>query len=194
MNSETAKKIEIYISREEWRKARLLISRELKKSPDDHWLVTRLGSIYYEEYEYEKSLELSEKAMKLAPKCPLVLWDYAGSLDMVNKNKEAIAIWKKLLKKGVEAIAYGDCGEGVRWARSLLNDCRYRISRSYEKLGNISASIRFLEEHIANRSPGIPSIYDLSVVKRELSELLLKKGGGFGVTYEKGLSSKKYHS
>lgn len=175
MEPRIAKKIETYISREEWPKARLLIEKELKKSPDDHWLLTRLSSIYYEEYEYEKSLELSKKAIKLAQQCPLVLWDYAGSLDMVGKHKEAIAIWKKLIKKGIEAIAYGECGEGIRWARSLLNDCRYRISWSYEKLGNLEDAIKFLQDHIANRSPGIPSIYGLSGVKRELSDLLKKK-------------------
>lgn len=172
MLPEISKRIESHLAREEWQEVRRLVMRALKKSPNSHWYLTRLATTYYEERNYAKALLIEEKALKLAPECPLVLWDYAGSLDMIGKHKEAIAIWKKLLKRGVARIASGECGEGVRWARSLLNDCRYRIALAYWDIGNLSAALKFLRAHIAHRAPGIPSIYPLPTVNEKLTALL----------------------
>jgi len=86
--------------------------RPSRVSSDDHWLLTRLGLTYYEEHNYKKALFYETQALRLAPKCPLVLWDYAGTLEMLGRDKEAIAIYRKLVKRGVDKIAYGECGEG----------------------------------------------------------------------------------
>ncbi len=165
------KRIEKHIKQSEWKKARLVIMSELKKSPNDHWLLTRLSTTYYEEQRYARALKTSEKALKLAPKCPLVLWDYAGTLDMVGRHVAAINIWKKLLSIDANKLAYGECGEGLRWARSLLNDARYRIGISYWKMGKLQSAAKFLKAHLDHRAPGIPSIYDLPLVKRELNSI-----------------------
>src|SRR5512146_1689372 len=104
--------IEEAIKRENWEKARSLIRSRLKRFPDDHWLITRLGLTYYEQKQYKRALRYSEKALSLAPHCPLVLWDYAGSLDMLQRSEEAIAVYKRIVQRGVNQIAYGKCGEG----------------------------------------------------------------------------------
>lgn len=166
-----SQQVEKFFIKEQWEKARNVITKALKQEPDDHWLVTRLATTYYEERNYEKSLELNLRALKLNPRCPLVLWDYAGTLDMLKDYKRAISIWKKLISRDVEKLAYGECGEGLRWARSLINDCRYRIGLAYKRLGKTNVAKRYLNSHIENRSPGIPSIYPLQKVKKILAEL-----------------------
>ncbi len=75
--------IEKYIEEEKWVKARIEILKELKHHKDDHWLIIRLSTTYYEEQKYQKAFELAGRALKLAPNCPLVLWDYACTLDML---------------------------------------------------------------------------------------------------------------
>jgi tetratricopeptide (TPR) repeat protein len=169
-------RIEKYLLQEDWQIARAIILKELKKTPGDHWLLTRLSLTYYEEHKYKKALKIVEKALKYAPKCPLVLWDYAGTLDMIGQHQEAIKIWKRLLRIGIDKIAYGECGEGLRWARSLLNDSRYRIGRSYRKMGKLKQASNYIFAHISHRTPGTPSIYLLSTVKRELNDIERKKG------------------
>lgn len=106
------KAIEEAIHSKNWRRARQLIRAELKEKPDSHWLLTRLGLTYYEERAYRKSLSYSRKALRLAPNCPLALWDYAGSLQMLGRHRTALRVYRQLLSRGVEQIAYGDCGEG----------------------------------------------------------------------------------
>ncbi|GAG36982.1 unnamed protein product, partial [marine sediment metagenome] len=140
-----------YVRRDDWRRAREAIMKELRECPDDHWLLTTLALTYYEEHRYQMALRVSRKAVKLAPHCPLVLWDYAGALDMVGREREAIEVWKKLLKRGVHSVAYGPCGEGLAYAWSLLNDSRYSIACSYLDLGKVALGIRYLRAHIAHR-------------------------------------------
>lgn len=167
--------VEDLFRRGKWKSARRQIERELRLAPNDHWLLTRLGTTYYEDGEYKRALRISQRAVRLAPKCPLVLWDYACSLDMVSRHQEAIALWKRLLRRGVKAVAYGEHGEGIRWSRSLLNDCRYRIALSYRKQGMLNISLRYLRRHIAERGQGTPSIYGLADAKRELARLLTER-------------------
>jgi len=90
---------------------------------------------------------------------------------MLGQESKAIAIWKRLLTRGEKDIARGECGEGIQWARSLLNDSRYRIARAYRDLENYRMAGRFFKEHLKNRQPGIPSLYKLKAVKKDLSDL-----------------------
>jgi tetratricopeptide (TPR) repeat protein len=166
-----SKAIEAAIRSESWRKARRLIRARLKKEPDNHWLLTRLGLTHYEERAYRTSLSYERKALKLAPYCPLALWDYAGSLQMLGRDRMALRVYRRLISRGVEEIAHGDCGEGRGWARGLIADCLYRQGQSYKKLNQRKAAIDSYRRHLNMRGPGCKSIYAVRIVKKELSEL-----------------------
>src|SRR4051794_28575233 len=114
--------IESAIKREDWKEARRLVRAALRRQPDSHWLIARLALTYYEEFDYERALTIGQQAYKLAPNCPLVLWEMAGTLDMLKRHREAIPIYRRLVRRGVESVAYGDCGEGLAWARGLVAD------------------------------------------------------------------------
>lgn len=165
------KEIEKLIDAENWPAARKLIRVELRNEPDSHWLLTRLGLTYYEQRNYRKALFYVTQAMKLAPDCPLVLWDYAGTLNMLGQNKEAIAIYKKLVKRGAEKIAHGKCGEGLASARSLIADCLYRIAKCYEDQSHYKKALDFYDRYIEHRKLGSRSIYRISEVKNRITKL-----------------------
>jgi predicted Zn-dependent protease len=166
-----SKAIEKLIDAEDWKGARRLIRAALRKEPDDHWLLTRLGLTYYEEHNYKKALFYETQALKLAPKCPLVLWDYAGTLEMLGRDKEAIAIYRKLVKRGVDKIAYGECGEGRTRARGLVADCLYRIATCYEEAGQHRKALAYYDRHLGQRGAGCESIYPITGVKSHVKEL-----------------------
>lgn len=163
--------IEKAIAKDDWVKARTLIQSELQKEPDSHWLLTRLALTYYEERKYEAALRCSQKSLLLQPHCPLALWDCAGALAMLGRDAEAIDIYKRLIKRGAEAIAYGDCGEGIVRARGLVADCWYRISKCQLALGKKRSARSGLEKHLSLRGPGCRSIYPVRDVKKELARL-----------------------
>ena len=161
--------IEAAIKRSDWPRARSLVRAALRKEPDSHWLITRLSLTYYEEREYERSLVLLQRAYKIAPSCPLVLWDLAGTFDMLERYQEAISVYRRLLRRGVTSVAFGDCGEGIAWARGLLADCWYRLARCQKMKGQRVQAVLSYQNHLQARGPGCRSIYPLRDVRHELA-------------------------
>jgi tetratricopeptide (TPR) repeat protein len=175
MNHNQSAHIEELIHAEDWPKARTLIKVELREKPKDHWLLSRLALTYYEERQYDRALQLDIKALQEAPYCPLAIWGYAGSLDMLNRGSEALKVYKWLASWDEEILAHGECGEGLRWARSLIADCHYRIASILEKKGQRKRAIAAFEEYLSRRQRGHRSIYSLRDVKSRYSLLLTKK-------------------
>jgi tetratricopeptide (TPR) repeat protein len=162
----------LFLKEEKYAEARTILLELLKDEPDSHWLLTRLSGTYFEEKNYYKALEYVEQALKISPHCPLVLWDYAGTLDMLERNVDALRVYKNLVRRGVNRIAYGECGEGIWWARSLVNDCRYRVGLLYASMGEFQLAGKYIKTYIANHSRNNPSIYPLRDVKKELLMVL----------------------
>jgi len=129
------KKIDAAFAREDWEGARKLILPELEKQPEDHWLLARLSTTYYEQREYAKALEHIEKAYRIRRQCPLVLWDFAGTLDAIGRPSEALKLYARLIGMGPRTVgSTRPCGEGLEWAISLLNDCVFRGAVCWEHL------------------------------------------------------------
>ena len=163
--------IERAIAAEDWTGARRLIRKGLRRKRDDHWLLTRLSLTYYEQKQYQKSLQYVVEALQLAPYCPLAIWDYAGTLDMLKRKKRALQIYQWLISWGEDRIAYGECGEGIRSARSLIADCYYRIARIHEERRERQKALRAYKQHLRRRKPGVWSIYPLSQVRERYAAL-----------------------
>ncbi len=168
---EREKKLNILLNKEKWHDAKILLSKWLRDEPNDHWILTRLSLTYYEEKKYKKALEYAQKAYDISPKCPLVLWDLAGALYMLNKEDEAIKFWKQIINKGVEKVAFDECGEGKTWAKSLINDSFYRIGLAYQQIGKNDLAKKYIKSHIDNRK-STNSIYNLRMVKKKLEEIM----------------------
>jgi tetratricopeptide (TPR) repeat protein len=152
-------RIEALIEREMWTDARRAIQEELKNDPKNHWLLTRLSTTYYEQGDYETALHWVEKARELAPDCPLVLWDYAGALDMLGREREALGVYRSLLQRGARAIAEDECGEGMEWATGLLTDCVYRAGRCFDDLKDRRRAATLYRRYLQLVDMGAPSIY-----------------------------------
>jgi hypothetical protein len=160
--------IERALARRDWKEARRLVRAALRRQPDSHWLLTRLSLTYYAELDYERALAIGQQAHAIAPRCPLVLWDLAGTLDMLGRHREAIAIFHRLIRRGVAPLASGECGEGVARARGLVTDCWYRLGRCHRKLDRRAQAVRCFRHHLAWRGPGCRSIYSMQQVRGEL--------------------------
>lgn len=161
MTTTLTQQINDLFAREEWRTARALIVKEMDKRGDDpgHWLLDRLATTYYEERKYKKALRLTEKALALMPDCPMVLWDYAGTLDALGRSQEAIEVYMDLIQRGPDKVGEEECGEGLEWAIGLLTDCFYRVSVCLKHLHRPKEAFHFLGWYAALVTAGAKSMY-----------------------------------
>jgi len=166
-----SKRINQLFAQEQWAKARALIQGELKKDPANHWLLTRLGTTHYEQGDYQEAYKFAKQAQTLASNCPLVLWDMAGALDMLGREKEAILMYRKLFFRGAQGLANDECGEGITWANALLTDCLYRLGGCYRHLGQSEQALWCYRKYVDLRSLGIRSIYRLGDARKPIIEL-----------------------
>lgn len=142
----------------EWEKALALIIRNEKLFNKDHWILANKSIIYYEKRNYKKALILINDAYNMAPICPLVN-DYKASIErMLGNYHIAIEIWKNLLSQDIEELAYDECGEGMKWALSLLNDARYMLALTYFDIKDYDKALDFINKHIENRKKGQYSV------------------------------------
>jgi tetratricopeptide (TPR) repeat protein len=174
MKTPAWKKIEKNIEADNWVAARKLIREELKRDPKDHWLLGRLALTYYEQRKYDRALYWNVMALQEAPYCPLLIWDYAGTLAMLDRNDEALILYRWLLSWGEEQLAYGECGEGIRRARALIADCHYRIACIWHEKRQWKRAAVELGEYLTMRRSGHGSIYSLRQVKAEYEEVRAK--------------------
>jgi len=151
--------IEARIRVEDWEGARALIERALRRHSDDHWLLTRLGLTYYEQRDYDAALDYETRAHELAPDCPLVLWDLAGTLDMLGREPEAIVLYKGITGRTLDDLAHGPCGEGMNRARGLVVDSYYRIGHAYQGLGDRKAAADMYRRAVKHKGRDVESIY-----------------------------------
>ena len=154
-------RVEKLLDSEKWADARGLLRQLLRDEPKSHWLLIRLSMAYYEEHRYKLALRFAERAFDLAPTCPLVLWDYAGALQMLGRHSEALDLYARIVDKGVAGVARNACSEGKAWARGLVSDSHYRASNSLRALGNETASRSAFTQCLDLRGPGCHSIYKL---------------------------------
>ena len=164
--------VESLLDAEKWGEARMVLFKAIKEYPEEYFLYSRISLTFYEEKNYETALEYSKIAYSMQPNDPIIQWDYAGALSMNNEEELAIKIWQKIIDKPLEELAYGEFGEGIRAAKSLYNDTIYRIGYCYFTINNLDLAIEFIQKHIDNRQRGIPSLYLLSSIKKELSRII----------------------
>ena len=148
-----------------------MILAGLRRSPKDHWLLARLALAHYEQREYATALKFGLKAADLAPYCPLVLWEVAGAMDMLEEGSAALRVYRKITRKSLADLANGPCGEGLLRARGLLADVYYRIGRIHDRHQRPHRAIAAFEKALSWRSERATCIYDRREIQARLRRL-----------------------
>lgn len=160
----TEKKVEKFYKNHNWKQARNMILELIKNDSKNHFLWTRLASVYTELHDKKNSLIAAKKAYQLKPNCPLVCWDYGNILAANGRERQGLSVLSKIVRMGT-TISKGDCGQGVRGSRRLINEARYIIGICYYNLRKKNLSKKFIERHIQVRKKGVKSSFPLNIVK-----------------------------
>jgi tetratricopeptide (TPR) repeat protein len=170
-NKEISELINECFANEDYKSAIDFLNQKIGDYPDDHWLFAQLGISYYELKEYDKALQFSSKAVELSPKCPLSLDYYAMILFANQHTEQALQIWNNLLNTEINELAYDQCGEGLNFTKSLINDIRFALGDVYVELNDKRKALSYYKSHLQNRHRGLYSNYTKKQVEKEINQI-----------------------
>jgi hypothetical protein len=171
MDSKMAKTIgrtlESLLQKGAWEPARKRIEQELKRQPDNHWLLTQLGVTFYEQGRYRESLPPLLDSLAIVPDCPLTLWNVAGALDAIGKPEIAASIYTWLL--GSKKTADDDsCWESDDWTDSLKADCVYRVGVCFQHMKRWETAEHCFRKYIDLMLAGMNGTYTIEEAARHI--------------------------
>lgn len=100
------------------------LKRKSREFPREYYLKTLLAEHLADMKRYAESLRYAEEAYEQEPTDMLVAYDYANALCYNGKYDDAIKIVSIVIQTDINIIAYGDHGEGLRWAKTLQRDAK----------------------------------------------------------------------
>ena len=160
------------IDDEDWELATKLILEALDKFQNEYYLWSMLAQMNYNQEKYIEALKFNKRAYLIEGNDPLVLYNYASSLAMFdNSIEEAVKIFTKILNENIKEIAYGEFGEGMKWARSIYNDSLYKLGECHLAMNNKKKAKQYITKHLENRSRGIYSDFSKKGVIKKLKQL-----------------------
>ena len=105
----------------EWNTIVAYLKRKCREFPNEYWLKTKLAEYLY--FQDDKScLRYAEAAYQMAGEDMLVVYNYACALYLDERYADAFQKLQIIKDRGLDYIAYSEHGEGLRWAKKLMND------------------------------------------------------------------------
>ncbi len=163
--------------------AKDLLIQEVSKYPTEYYLWTSLAQTCSGLCEYKLALEYSIRAIDLCKNDVLVLYNHIGTLVDNGLYKEALPYCQQILKKSVKNISHN--GEGVKWAKSIINDTLFLKAISLFNIGEFKKAQIVLKRLLSKRQRGIYSDFS----KKQINKLI-KKTEQYITIHNKTLSNK----
>jgi tetratricopeptide (TPR) repeat protein len=176
----STRRIEDLIAKSKWQLAEAAIRKQLRMSPDSHWLWARLSAVRYEQRDYEEALLAANKALAIVEDCPLALWSKAGALQMLEKPREAASLYLSLAHRGIEELENPDadakeCWEGKDWTGGLVADCMFQVAACLSTLDYRDEAIRMYRIFLSLTDFGMQGIYARDDALRRMKRLMPNK-------------------
>jgi tetratricopeptide (TPR) repeat protein len=160
----------------DWRLAKKLIDRYLKRNPGSFYFLAERGYACMKLGRLGEGLRSVQKANKVIKennviRCePLGLWYEARILDKLGRHKKAERLYRQILRLSEKEIGLILTKEGLAWARAVKNDCRLRLGMNLANQGRDASARKWIREHISRRRHVIWNNFPMSTVKAVLND------------------------
>lgn len=128
-------------TQKEWSAIIIYLKRKCREFPNEYWLKTELAEYLYIQGN-KTCLKYAKDAYRMAPDDMLAVYNYACALYLNEKYIEALKKLTIIKDKGVDYIAYSEHGEGMKWAKKLMNDAK-KIYSAIKNLADCEGVLNF---------------------------------------------------
>ena len=141
----------------------------------DHEALVQCGLDLHEARKYAAALPWFERALALAPDCPVAQYNRANTLHMLDRNREAEPILRELIAASPAQLRRR-CATGD--SRSLQLDAHYLLFLVLLGGRGFSAEpFGLAEEHLRRRRRGLRSVWPVRKVRADVAAMRWKWAG-----------------
>lgn len=150
-----------------------MLKRYAGKYHNEYYVYQQLASTLYIESiaQYQEAVQYAERAMSMEPDDDLNIYTYACALYYVGQLDDAYKYFSKIIAKDVNEIAYGEHGEGIRYAKGLINDSVFMMGSICQDQHKYDEAKDYFTRHLENRKPFQYSDFTKKQVMSHLSEV-----------------------
>ena len=148
-------RIDRFIESGHWEDAKRLLSERLKREPEEHYYWAKISGVHYMMGKYAEALDSSERALCLAPRCSLAVWEYAEAAFKLARYQDAVNAYRRITTRGIDGVMREMHHEGRAWTRGLVADSFFRLSWSYLELGKRRMALRAAKAALELRGHGV---------------------------------------
>jgi len=136
---------------------------------DRHVEIVERGLELHEAHNYEAALTVFEAARLFSPHCPVVTYNIANTLHMLDRDAESSALLRSILD-APDPQLIDQCSQAS--PRSLRLDALYLMFLStLHASKSWRVAVPYLRKHLASRSRGLSSVFSKARVVREAEGL-----------------------
>ena len=157
----------------DWNGIITMLKRYASKYPNEYYIYQQLAATYYIESigKYQLALKCAENAFNMEPDDDLNIYTYACSLYYVGCLDESFDLFSRITSKDVDAIAYGEHGEGLLYAKALINDSIYMTGVICQDKHQYKEAREQFMKHLTNRRRGQYSDFTKKQVLSHLTSI-----------------------
>lgn len=143
-----------------------------------HTLAAR-GGTWHDRRAYARALQLFRRARRLAPSCPVILYNVANTLHMLRRHDEASGILEGLLELSDATLLAGCARETRGSVRSLRLDAHHLLFlTTLYGTGSWLSAAPHLHQHLRLRRRGVRSLWSRRAILREAERLRRRHAPG----------------
>lgn len=121
--------------------------------PNDTYNLSNLGLAYLLHHQYEKALELFNKAQEIAPSYSATLLNKADAIDLLGNHTEAVHWYTQLIKLN-----------SIHQEENPSEDQLKEIAQAYAHIGDFSSALDALKQLELKNSQSIETYYSAAIV------------------------------
>ena len=127
------------------------VIKDIRENGNSHYALANLSEIYLSKGRNLSALKAAREAERITKRCPLVRLALGKALAATGNTDEAVGVFKGIINQDLRSLANGECGEGLRSARTFKAEALLGVARAVRKAGMSAESLSWYRRCVLYR-------------------------------------------